>query len=381
MKRIIGVILLACTMCLSSCKNREVKETLPLCRVMTVAAKAVEINESYSASIQGRQDIDIYPQISGTITELRVYEGKTVRKGEVMFVIDQVPYRAALQTAEANVEAARASVATAQLTYDSKKELFAQNVISEFDLQTSYNNLLTAKAQLAQTEAQRVSAANNLSYTEVKSPADGVVGTLPYRVGALVSASLPKPLTTVSDNSDMYVYFSMTENQLLDMTRRYGSRSKALEEMPAIELILNDKSTYPSQGKIETISGVIDTSTGTVSLRAVFPNKEGLLQSGGAGNVVVPVQKRNCIVVPQAATYEVQDKVFVFKVVDGKAQSAPVEVTRVNGGKEYIVDKGLNVGDVIVAEGVGLLREGTPIQAKSASSATQETANQQTKED
>ena len=381
MKRIIGVILLACTMCLSSCKNREVKETLPLCRVMTVAAKAVEINESYSASIQGRQDIDIYPQISGTITELRVYEGKTVRKGEVMFVIDQVPYRAALQTAEANVEAARASVATAQLTYDSKKELFAQNVISEFDLQTSYNNLLTTKAQLAQTEAQRVSAANNLSYTEVKSPADGVVGTLPYRVGALVSASLPKPLTTVSDNSDMYVYFSMTENQLLDMTRRYGSRSKALEEMPAIELILNDKSTYPSQGKIETISGVIDTSTGTVSLRAVFPNKEGLLQSGGAGNVVVPVQKRNCIVVPQAATYEVQDKVFVFKVVDGKAQSAPVEVTRVNGGKEYIVDKGLNVGDVIVAEGVGLLREGTPIQAKSASSATQETVNQQTKED
>ena len=348
---------------------------------MRITTSDKELQTTYSASIRGRQDIDIYPQVSGFLTKLCVEEGQAVRKGQVLFIIDQVPYRAALQTAEANVEAARASVATAQLTYDSKKELFAQNVISEFDLQTSYNNLLTTKAQLAQTEAQRVSAANNLSYTEVKSPADGVVGTLPYRVGALVSASLPQPLTTVSDNSDMYVYFSMTENQLLDMTRRYGSRSKALEEMPAIELILNDKSTYPSQGKIETISGVIDTSTGTVSLRAVFPNKEGLLQSGGAGNVVVPVQKRNCIVVPQAATYEVQDKVFVFKVVDGKAQSAPVEVTRVNGGKEYIVDKGLNVGDVIVAEGVGLLREGTPIQAKSASSATQETANQQTKED
>ena len=348
---------------------------------MRITTSDKELQTTYSASIRGRQDIDIYPQVSGFLTKLCVEEGQAVRKGQVLFIIDQVPYRAALQTAEANVEAARASVSTAQLTYDSKKELFAQNVISEFDLQTSYNNLLTAKAQLAQTEAQRVSAANNLSYTEVKSPADGVVGTLPYRVGALVSASLPKPLTTVSDNSDMYVYFSMTENQLLDMTRRYGSRSKALEEMPAIGLILNDKSTYPSQGKIETISGVIDTSTGTVSLRAVFPNKEGLLQSGGAGNVVVPVQKRNCIVVPQAATYEVQDKVFVFKVVDGKAQSAPVEVIRVNGGKEYIVDKGLNVGDVIVAEGVGLLREGTPIQAKSASSATQETVNQQTKED
>ena len=364
-----------------ACGQAPTVQTSSEYEVMRITTSDKELQTTYSASIRGRQDIDIYPQVSGFLTKLCVEEGQAVRKGQVLFIIDQVPYRAALQTAEANVEAARASVATAQLTYDSKKELFAQNVISEFDLQTSYNNLLTTKAQLAQTEAQRVSAANNLSYTEVKSPADGVVGTLPYRVGALVSASLPKPLTTVSDNSDMYVYFSMTENQLLDMTRRYGSRSKALEEMPAIELILNDKSTYPSQGKIETISGVIDTSTGTVSLRAVFPNKEGLLQSGGAGNVVVPVQKRNCIVVPQAATYEVQDKVFVFKVVDGKAQSAPVEVTRVNGGKEYIVDKGLNVGDVIVAEGVGLLREGTPIQAKSASSATQETANQQTKED
>ena len=361
--RLIGIV--GCTMCLASCKQAsDASGMKPSYATMKVEATDKELSTSYSATIRGRQDIDIYPQVSGTIEKLCVTEGQKVRRGQLLFIIDQVPYKAALKTAVANVEAARASVATAQLTYDSKKELFAQNVISEFDLQTSYNNLLTAKAQLAQTEAQRVSAVNNLSYTEVKSPADGVVGTLPYRVGALVSASLPKPLTTVSDNSDMYVYFSMTENQLLDMTRRYGSKSKALEEMPAIGLILNDKSIYPSQGKIETISGVIDTSTGTVSLRAVFPNKEGLLQSGGAGNVVVPVQKRNCIVVPQAATYEVQDKVFVFKVVDGKAQSAPVEVTRVNGGKEYIVDKGLNVGDVIVAEGVGLLREGTPIQAK-----------------
>jgi membrane fusion protein (multidrug efflux system) len=372
---------LICSVTLAACGQAPTVQTNSEYEVMGITTSDRELQTTYSASIRGRQDIDIYPQVSGFLTKLCVEEGQSVRKGQVLFIIDQVPYRAALQTAEANVEAARASVATAQLTYDSKKELFAQNVISEFDLQTSYNNLLTAKAQLAQTEAQRVSAANNLSYTEVKSPADGVVGTLPYRVGALVSASLPKPLTTVSDNSDMYVYFSMTENQLLDMTRRYGSKNKALEEMPSISLILNDKSTYPSQGKIETISGVIDTSTGTVSLRAVFPNKDGLLQSGGSGNVVVPVQKRNCIVIPQAATYELQDKVFVFKVIDGKAQSAPVDVTRVNGGKEYIVDNGLSVGDIIVAEGVGLLREGTPIQPKSASSAAQPTANQQTKED
>ena len=242
--------------------------------------------------------------------------------------------------------------------------MYKNKVVSEFDLKTAYNTLLSAKAQLAQAEAQEINARNNLSYTEVKSPSNGVIGTLPYRVGALVSASLPKPLTTVSDNSEMYVYFSMTENQLLALTRQYGSKDKALENMPEIELQLNDKSLYPQTGKIETISGIIDQNTGTVSLRAAFPNEEQLLNSGGSGNVIIPVTYDNCVVIPQAATFEIQDRVFVFKVVDGKTQSAPVEVTRVNGGQEYIVNAGLNSGDVIVAEGVGLLREGTPIEVK-----------------
>lgn len=341
---------------------------------MDITISGKELQTTYSAAIRGRQDIDIYPQVSGTLTRLCVEEGQAVRKGQILFIIDQVPYIAALRTAEANVEAAKAAVATSRLTYDSKRELYAQKVVSEFDLKTSYNSLLSAKAQLAQAEAQQINAANNLSYTEVKSPADGVVGILPYRVGTLVSAGMPKPLTTVSDNSDMYIYFSMTENQMLELTRRYGSKDKALAEMPAVSLQLNDRSTYAQEGKIETISGVIDTSTGTVSLRAVFPNKEGLLTSGGSGNIIIPVKKENCIVIPQAATYEVQDKVFVYKVVDGKAQSAPVQVTRVNGGQEYIVENGLQAGDVIVVEGVGLLREGAPIVPKPAS------ANQQVKE-
>ena len=264
------------------------------------------------------------------------------------------------------IESAKASLATAQLTYDSKEELYKENVISSFDLSTAKNSLLAAKAQLAQAKAQEVSARNNLSYTVVKSPADGVVGTLPYRVGALVSSALAQPLTTVSDNSDMYVYFSMTENQLLGLIRQYGSKEEALKNMPAIDLQLNDKSAYSERGQIESISGVIDRSTGTVSLRAVFPNKEGLLHSGGAGNVIVPVQKTAALTIPQAATFEIQDKRYVYKVVDGKAQSSQVQVTRVNGGREFIVDEGLAPGDVIVAEGVGLLREGTPVKAKAA---------------
>ena len=303
------------------CKQSPVIQQSSGYATMTVYTSETTSSNNYSGSIRGKQDIDIYPQVSGFITKLCVAEGESVKKGQVLFIIDQVPYQAALNTAIANVEAAKASVATAQLTYDSKQELYKNKVVSEFDLKTAYNTLLSAKAQLAQAEAQEVNARNNLSYTEVKSPSNGVIGTLPYRVGALVSANLPKPLTTVSDNSEMYVYFSMTENQLLALTRQYGSKDKALENMPEIELQLNDKSLYP-----QTYD--------------------------------------NCVVIPQAATFEIQDRVFVFKVVDGKTQSAPVEVTRVNGGQEYIVNAGLNSGDVIVAEGVGLLREGTPIEVK-----------------
>lgn len=342
--------------------------------VMTIATTDREIPSNYSATIRGRQDIDIYPQVSGTISELCVNEGQTVSKGQTLFIIDQVPYKAALQTAEANVEAAKAGVATAQLTFDSKKELYARNVVSKFDLSTAENSLLTAKAQLAQAEAQRVNAANNLSYTVVKSPSNGVVGTLPFRVGALVGPSLPTPLTTVSDNSVMYVYFSLTENQLLDLTRQYGSIANTLRNLPDIRLQLNDGSLYDQPGRIESISGVIDTSTGSVSLRAAFPNTGGLLHSGGAGNVILPNNYRDCIVVPQAATFELQDKVYVYKVVDGKASSALIDVEKISNGNEYIVRSGLTPGEVIVAEGVGLLREGTPIVPKGQADASQASA-------
>lgn len=359
------VAMLACCALLAACGNAPAEQTGGEYEVLTVSTSDKTLQTHYSAAIRGRQDIDIYPRVSGTLTRLCVAEGQTVRRGQLLFVVDQVPYQAALRTAEANVAAARAAIATSQLTYDSRKELYEQRVVSEFDLKTAYNALLTAQAQLAQAEAQEVNAANDLSYTEVKSPADGVVGTLPFRVGTLVSPSMTKPLTTVSDNSNMYIYFSMTENQLLGLTRRYGSKDKALAEMPSIGLQLNDQSTYPHEGRIETISGVIDSSTGTVSLRAVFPNAEGLLNSGGSGNVIIPEERKGVIVIPQTATYETQDKVRVYKVVDGKAQSAPVVVTRVNGGAEYIVESGLNPGDVIVSEGVGLLNEGTPVKAKS----------------
>ncbi len=297
--------------------------------VMQIEAVDKEFSSSYSASIRGRQDIDIYPQVSGTIEKLCVTEGQKVRRGQSLFIIDQVPYKAALKTATANVEAARAALGTAELTYKSNKELYAQKVVSEFSLKTAENSYLTAKAQLSQAEAQEISARNNLSYTEVKSPSDGVVGALPYRAGALVSANMPYPLTTVSDNSDMYVYFSMTENQLLALTRQYG---------------------------------VIDRQTGTVVARVVFPNESRLLHSGASGTVVVPSIYKDCIAIPQTATVKMQDKTIVYKVVDGKAVSTLITVAENNDGREYVVLDGLKAGDEIVSEGAGLVREGTQVK-------------------
>lgn len=302
------------------------------------------------------------PQVSGTIQRLCVTEGEKVKKGQVLFIIDQVPYKAALNTAEANVKSANAALATAELTYNSNKELYANKVVSNFTLKTSENQYLTAKAQLAQAEAQEVNARNNLSYTEVKSPSNGIVGMLPYRVGALVGPTIVEPLTTVSDNSEMYVYFSMTENQVLDMVRQYGSIEDALTKMPEITLKLNDGTTYSEKGKIESISGVIDTQTGSVGVRAVFPNEKGLLLSGASGKVVIPATYNKYIIIPQEATVKQQDKISVFKVVDGKAVSTLIKVAPYNDGREYIVLEGLNTGDEIIAKGAGLLREGTQVK-------------------
>lgn len=358
--RLIGIV--GCTVWMASCKQATDAGVKPSFAIMEVKAADKELSTSYSATIRGRQDIDIYPQVSGTIEKLCVTEGQTVRRGQLLFVIDQIPYRAALKTAVANVEAARAAMATAELTYNSNKELYAQKVVSEFSLKTAENTYLTAKAQLTQAEAQEVNARNNLSYTEVKSPSDGVVGALPYRVGALVGANLPYPLTTVSDNSDMYVYFSMTENQLLALTRQYGSMDEALKNMPEVELILNDNSVYNKKGVIESISGVIDRQTGTVMARVVFPNESRLLHSGASGTVVVPSIYKDCIAILQGATVQMQDKVVVYKVVDGKAVSTLITVAGINDGREYVVLSGLQSGDEIISEGAGLVREGTQVK-------------------
>ena len=359
------VISSVCLALLTACGNeRPAPDGERFYPVFTVAATSVDIEESYSATIEGCQDVEIYPQVSGTISELKVKEGEKVKKGQSLFVIDQVPYQAALRTATANVHAAQARVETARLDYDSKRILFDKKVISEYDLSTARNALSIAEANLEQARAQETDARNNLSYTEVLSPADGVVGTLPFRAGALVGPSISKPLTTVSDTRQMYVYFSMSENQLRNLFRQYGSPDETIRKMPEIELQLNDGSIYESKGRIETISGVINPRTGTASVRCVFPNEKRLLFSGGVGNVVLPHKEQNVFVIPQGTTYEIQDKIYVYKVVDSVAKSVEIKVDKLNDGKTYIVRNGLQEGDVLVSEGVALLKDGAPVSIK-----------------
>lgn len=363
LKRLNQVAVCAMTVLFMACGQQQTTST-PSYSVMEVNATNETLTSKYSASIRGKSDIAVFPQVSGYITQVSVEEGASVRKGQTLFIIDQVPYQAALETAEANVGVAKANVETARLTYESKQELFNNNVVSSFELKTAENALASAEAQLKLAQAQETNARNNLSYTVVKSPSDGIVGTIPFKTGALVGPSIPSPLTTVSDNSDMYVYFSMTENQMLSLLRSYESVDAALKLMPPVHLELSDGSVYEHEGRIKTVSGVIDQVTGSISLKAEFPNKNKLLHSGGSGKVIIPTLKENAIVIPKSATFEIQDKVYVFKVIDGIAKSSMISVHTLSKNGEYIVESGLNAGDIIITEGVGFMRDGMAVNIK-----------------
>ena len=332
--------------------------------VMTVEPTSQELNSAYPATIKGQQDIEISARVSGYITKLCVDEGAVVHKGQPLFLIDAVPYQKAVQAAEAAVEVAKANVATTQLTVDSKTELHAQNIISDYDLQTAKNSLASAKAALAQAEAQLASARNDLSYTTITSPSDGVVGTIPFRVGSLVGTTTQEPLTVVSDINKMFVYFSMNEKQLLALTRQKdGSVNSMIGAMPEVQLQLADGTMYPAKGKIETLSGVIDLSTGAVQMRATFPNAQRLLRSGGTGTVLIPSVLDSALLIPQSATYEVQDKKFVYVLGDSsKVKNTEITVFPLDNGKQYVVTSGLKPGEQVVVEGVATLRDGMPIQ-------------------
>ncbi len=370
----------------TSCKNGDdaaAKQQMPApsVAVMTVSAQNADNQKEYPAKIEGKTDIAIRPQVTGFITKVCVDEGQTVKKGQTLFILDQVQYKAAVDNAQAAVNSAQTAVNTAAMTADTKRQLFEKNIISAYDNQLAQNQLATARAALSQAQAALTQARKNLSYTVVTAPSDGVVGTIPNREGSLASPSSMEPLTTISDISKVYAYFSLTEKDLLDMTDN-GNRSlaAAIDSMPEVTLKLANGSIYPFSGKVATVSGVINTSTGAASVRALFDNPSGMLRSGSTGAIILPVKTDNAIVIPQKATYSIQDKKFVYVVENGDTiHSRGISVLPQNNGQDYVVLSGINPGERIVVEGVGTqsVREGIKINpVDAAAKAGQQPAQQ-----
>lgn len=331
--------------------------------VVSVGASDASLQTTYPATIKGIQDVEVRPKVSGFITNVYVHEGQTVSAGQVLFTIDSETYRASVRQAQAGVNTARAQLNTARLTFENNKKLFAKNVIGQYELSTAQNSYATAKASLAQALASLASARETLSWCQVKSPSNGVVGSLPFKVGALVSSSNAQPLTTVSNISTMEVFFSMSESDILNITKTAGSVSAAISSMPIVKLQLADGTTYNHPGKVVKMSGVIDATTGSISLIAHFANPEKLLKSGGAGQIVIPTNDNHAIKIPQEACSEVQDKIFVYKLgADNKVKYTEITVNPQNDGKTYIVTSGLSVGDRIVTKGITKLSDGMKIK-------------------
>ena len=324
--------------------------------VLTVGTQSAASQATYPASIKGVQDVQISPKVQGFITQINVKEGQTVGAGQVLFVLDNATYQAQVRQMEAAVNTAQAACNTSKLSYENSQKLYENKVIGDFELQSATNAYESAKAQLAQAQAGLASAKETLSFCYVKSPAAGVVGTLPLKVGALVNTA--SVLTTVSNISTMDVYFSMTEKDALSMSKS----GEGLGALPAVKLQLADGTIYGHDGKVAKMSGVIDPTTGTVQMIATFPNPEKLLKSGGSGAIVIPHDNQSAIVIPQSCVMEVQNKKFVYLLgKENKVVYTEIKVAPQNDGKNYVVTEGLKVGDKYVVNGITKLNDGMEI--------------------
>lgn len=322
--------------------------------VVTVGTSSADMQSTYPATIKGVQDVEIRPKVQGFLIQINVKEGQTVSAGQTLFVLDNATYQAAVRQAQAAVNTAQQQVNTAQLTFENAQQLHANKVIGDYELQTSKNAFESAQAQLAQAHASLASAREQLSFCYVKSPASGVVGTLPFKKGALVSAS--NTLTNVANISQMDVYFSVTERDAMVLSQQ------GLGSLPSVKLQLTDGSVYAHEGRVTRMSGVIDQATGSVQLIATFPNPEKQLKSGGVGNIIIPRQATGAIIIPQSCVSEVQNKKFVYTLVDGnKVKYTEIKVDPQNDGNTYIVTDGLKTGDKYVTNGITKLSDGMEI--------------------
>ncbi|GAO41413.1 efflux RND transporter periplasmic adaptor subunit [Flavihumibacter petaseus] len=335
----------------------------PALPVIALQAQDVNTFQEYTASLEGSEDIEIRPQVDGYLSKIYVDEGAWVKKGTPLFAIDSRRYSEALNNAHASLKQAEANLESADINLGKIEPLVSSNVVSDVQLKTARANRDAAAAAVSQAAAQKEQASINLGYTLIKAPADGYIGRIPYKTGSLVNSSNAQPLTLLSSVKEVYAYFSLSEKEWLQFSQRFPGNTldAKLKQVPPVELVLADNSVYPQKGRIETVNGVFNNRMGTISLRAVFPNEGGALRSGSTGAVRLPRANDDAVVVPQEATYELQDKVFVFQVSDSNTVTGKAISINAKSGNYYLVNGGVHAGDKIVFAGMGRLQEGARI--------------------
>ena len=333
--------------------------------VIAVKAQSTRLYKDYPTKLQGQQTVEIRSKIAGYIEKIFVDEGAFVKKGQVLFRLNADDIQATVRSAEAMVKVAEADVNLAQVNVEKTRPLVEKNIISKFDLESFESTQKSKEAQLAQAKANLENARANLQYTLITSPAEGTIGNFPFRVGSLVSSTTAEPLTTVSNTLNIYAYFSFDEKEFLTLVKGLEGKNQQekFSKLPPVSLVLADNSIYTMPGRIETASGLINSQTGAVNVRASFPNTDGLLRSGGSGTVRIPQLIDSVIIIPQKTSYELQGKHFVFVVGAGnKVRNTEIEVLEGNLKDSYVVTGGLKIGDQIVLEGVASLRNDTEIK-------------------
>ncbi len=335
--------------------------------VLTITPYSTTLFSEFPAIVQGQQNIEIRPKIDGYVEKIYVDEGSAVRKGQLLFHISAPQYEQDVRTARANIKIATADVNAAQMQVNKVRPLVEKDIISKYELESAQYTLEAKQAALAQARATLANALTNLGYTSVISPVNGVVGSIPYRIGSLVTSSTAQPLTTVSNIGKIWAYFSINEKQALDFVKRNkgGTIQSRLATIPPVTLILSDKTEFPRKGRVETANGLINTETGSVSVRATFVNPGNIIRSGSSGVIRIPQTVDSAILVPQKATYEVQGKKFVYVAEStGTVRGTEIKVLDNNNGQYYVIQEGLHAGDKIVLEGVASLKDGAAIKPR-----------------
>lgn len=322
------------------------------------------LRSEYPATLQGQQNIEIRPKIDGYIEHIYIDEGATVKKGQLLFRISAPQYEQDVKNALAAVNSAETDINTAKLQVEKTKPLVEKHIISEYELRSAEDALKIKEAALLQAQTSLANARTNQAYTLISSPVNGVAGTIPYKLGSLVSSTTTSPLTMISNISKVYAYFSMNEKQLLDFSRQYKGSTvqEKLKQLPPVLLLLPDGTEYPEKGQVETIGGLINAETGAATFRATFPNPVGLIRSGGSAVVAIPEMIKNALLIPQRSTYELQGKRFVYRVEGDKVTSVEITTMTAAAGQYFVVTNGLKTGDAIVLEAGVPIPDGTSIK-------------------